>query len=97
MLTGDVRPKTLDGIKRLAAEIGKERGIKHSVALDLAARAASFANFRHAQRVLVLRDGQPLGSYVLLSRYWHDKEKRQSGRETLRIDLPSAILETTYC
>ncbi|WP_454748927.1 DUF5623 domain-containing protein [Ciceribacter selenitireducens] len=93
MLTGDVRPKTLDGIKRLAAEIGKERGIKHSVALNLAAQAASFANFRHAQKALVQRSGQPLGPYVLLTRYWHDKDKRQSGRETLKIDLPKAILE----
>lgn len=91
MLTGDVRPSTLDGIKRLAAQIRRERGIKHSVALDLAASAASYSNFRNAQRAL--RDGPAKfsGNYVLLTRYWYDVKLKRCGRETLQIDLPKPI------
>ena len=94
MLTGDVRPTTLDGIKRLATQLRKERGIKHSSALDLAAKAADYTNFRNAQRVLSMRDGVTVGPYVLLTRYWHDKKERRSGREILKIDLRKPILDT---
>ncbi|SCX28585.1 hypothetical protein DSM25558_4510 [Agrobacterium sp. DSM 25558] len=93
MLNGKVRPTTLDGIKRLASQIRKEQGLKHALALDLAANAANYANFRNAQRVFnaaVPADSPP---YVLLTRYWMDTTGRRSGRETLRINLPRPLLE----
>ncbi len=93
MLIGDVRPTTLDGVKSLAGQLRKEQGIKHSCALDIAARAANCTNFRNAQKLLPSsRSRQP---YVLLTIYWCDKDKRyQVGRETLRIELARPILET---
>lgn len=93
MLTGDVRPSTLNGIKRLAAQIRRERGIRHSVALDLAANAASYSNFRNAQRALRENPARFSGNYVLLTRYWYDVKLKRCGRETLQIDLPKPINE----
>ncbi|MET3524415.1 DUF5623 domain-containing protein [Mesorhizobium abyssinicae] len=94
MLTGDVRPTTLEGVKSLAAQLRKERGIKHATALDLAAQAASCSNFRNAQRLLVQRGPEATRPYVLLSIYWCDKERKYaSGRETLKIVLSRPILE----
>lgn len=94
MLIGNVRPTTLEGVKSLAAQLRKEQGVKHSVALDLAAKAANCTNFRNAQKVLPKR-GTPLSrSYVLLTRYWYDKEqKHRSGRETLKVELSKPIIE----
>ena len=40
MLNGEIRPSTLEGVKRLATQIRKSQGIKQHAALDLAARAA---------------------------------------------------------
>lgn len=94
MLIGDVRPTTLNGIKSLAAQLRKERGIKHSVALDLAAKAADFANFRNAQRTLPARAVDLVRPYVLLTMYWRDKEEGyRCGRETLKIELSQPVLD----
>lgn len=94
MLTGDVRPTTLEGVKSLAAQLRKERGIKHAIALDLAAQAASCSNFRNAQRLLVQRGQEATRPYVLLRIYWCDKERKYAcGRETLKIELSRPILE----
>lgn len=95
MLIGDVRPTTLDGVKRLAVQLRKERGLKHSSALDIAAQAASCTNFRNAQNVLPLRRVEPAQPYVLLTLYWCDRDHGyRIGRETLRVPLSRPILET---
>ncbi|MBU6297839.1 MAG: DUF5623 domain-containing protein [Alphaproteobacteria bacterium] len=94
MLIGDVRPTTLDGVKSLAAQLRKEQGIKYSIALDLAAKAANCTNFRNARRVLPARGAALARPYVLLTIYWYDKEQRyRSGRETLKIELSKPILD----
>jgi hypothetical protein len=94
MLIGDVRPTTLDGVKSLAAQLRKEQSIKHSIALDLAAKAANCTNFRNAQRVLPARGTALPRPYVLLTIYWRDKEQRyRIGRETLKIELSKPILD----
>ncbi|WP_413208432.1 hypothetical protein [Rhodospirillum sp. A1_3_36] len=94
MLIGDVHPTTLDGVKRLATELRKEQGIKYSVALDLAAKAANCTNFRNAQRTLPARGAALKIPYVLLTIYWCDKKQRyQIGRETLRVQLSKPILD----
>ncbi|MDX8462371.1 hypothetical protein [Mesorhizobium humile] len=93
MLTG-VRPTTLKGIKSLAAQLRKEHGIKHAIALDLAAQAASCANFRNAQRLLAQRHEEAPRPYVLLSIYWCDDEQKDAGgRETLKVELSRSILK----
>ena len=52
MPSENIRPSTLDGIKRLAKSIKTERAIQHAVALDESARFAGFENFRHARNKL---------------------------------------------
>ena len=95
MLIDELRPTTLDGVKSLAAQLRKQNGIKHSSALDIAAKAANCSNFRNAQKVLPARGSADERPYVLLTIYWCDKDKRyEVGRETLRIDLARPILET---
>lgn len=95
MLIGDVRPSTIEGVKSLAAQYRKQQGIKHSAALDLAARAANCMNFKHALRTLPARGSVMERPYVLLTIYWCDKDKRhQIGRETLKIVLAKPLLET---
>lgn len=93
MLNGDVRPSTLEGVKRLATQIRKERGIKHTSALNLAAQAANCANYTHAQRTLPAGGRQSELHYVLLTVYWCDRETYDIGRETYRIELTKPILE----
>lgn len=94
MLIDDVRPTTLVGVKRLANQFKKTRGIKYSDALDLASKAASCENFRHAQRILPAQGMSFDSPYVLLTIYWRDEEHRnQCGRETLRVVLSKPILE----
>ncbi|HET6407817.1 MAG TPA: DUF5623 domain-containing protein, partial [Chthoniobacteraceae bacterium] len=94
MLIGDVRPTTLNGVKSLAAQLRKEQGIKYSTALDLASEAASCTNYKNAQRTLPARGLAATRSYVLLTIYWCDKNRRHEiGRETLKIELSCPILD----
>ena len=86
-----IRPSTMDGIKRLAKSIKVERRMRHLLALDAAAQAAGYQNFRHAGNVLsgrlptvARRPRHP----VYLTAYWKDKESGSSGRETLLLELP---------
>jgi len=92
MLNGDVRPSTLEGVKRLATQIRKERGIKHSNALDLAAQAANCENFRHARRLLP-ECGRARAHDVYLTVYWREPETWEIGRQTLKVTLSKPILE----
>lgn len=95
MLIDDLRPTTLAGVKSLAAQLRRQRGIKYSTALDLAARAADCANFRNARKLLSKRGMDSAGHYVLLTIYWRDEDKPyRVGRETLRIELARPILRT---
>lgn len=94
MLIGNIHPSTIEGVKSLAAQYRKQQNIKHTAALDLAAKAASCTNFKHALRVLPARGTVSERPYVLLTIYWYDKERdHQIGRETLRIELEKPILE----
>ena len=95
MLIGDLRPTTISGVKSLAAQLRKEQRIKHSEALDLAAKAANCSNFRNAQRTLPAHRISAARPYVLLTCYWWDKDERHRiGRETIRIELSRPILDT---
>lgn len=85
-----IRPSTLDGIKRLAKSLKTERGIQHVRALDDAAQAAGFQNFRHASKVLRTApkpERLPHGYSIFLTACWKDREVGASGRETLAISL----------
>lgn len=53
MTTEDRRqPKTLEGIKSLARQLKKAHRLRHTVALDVAARQAGYESFRYAQNQL---------------------------------------------
>jgi len=94
MLTGHIRPSTIEGVKSLAAQLRKEKGIKHSHALDLAAKQADYANFKHARNALPERGTGAGEPYVLLTIYWSDHKKGyKAGRETLKVPLAKPILD----
>lgn len=91
-----IRPSTLDGIKRLAKSLKTERCIQHVRALDEAAQAAGFQNFRHASNVLgaAPRAERPRPDHrIFLTAYWKDREGGASGRETLTIWLSAPWVE----
>ncbi|MBX3713064.1 MAG: DUF5623 domain-containing protein [Lysobacter sp.] len=90
MSTVDIRPSTLDGIKRLANAIKRERNLKHHEALELAAQRAGFQNFRHAEHQLA---GPSNRHALYLSAFWADRQLRTRGRETLTIWLPKPLFE----
>lgn len=91
----DVRPTTLEGVKRLARQLAKlNDGIKHGGHLDRAAQQADFQNFRHAKAQLQhaspprSRDpkfGAP--STLFLTAYWSDLKTGAAGRETVNVTL----------
>ena len=83
-----VGPSTVDGIKRLAKVIKRERGLTHHEALDLAAQRAGYQNLRHAQHQLA---ESPKRHALYLSAYW--STRADCGRETLKIWLPKPLHE----
>lgn len=89
MTSKSIRPSTMAGLKRLAKQIKIAERSSHHAALDQAARAAGFENFRHAQRTLPDQDKPRIvATYTLyLTAYWHDRQAGTSGRETLAISL----------
>ncbi|MCB1455827.1 MAG: DUF5623 domain-containing protein [Nitratireductor sp.] len=94
MLNGNVRPKSLIGIKRLATELRTKVGTKHAEALDTAAKFAGYENYREARKDLLTAHQIGCGSSVLLTRYWIDEnDGHRRGRETLKIELSRDILD----
>lgn len=77
-------PNTIEGLKRLAKKYKKALGIPHHDALNRAAVACGFNNFRDAQRHLATaRDCHTAPSFtIVLSAYWLS-ESGQSGLEVL--------------
>lgn len=86
MSTVDIHPSTLDGIKRLAKTIKRERQLPHARALDEAAKAAGFENLRHAQNSLPSPTGNVGRHQLYVTAYWQTKEG-QRGRETLLLRM----------
>lgn len=81
---------TLDAIKRDASRIKKAEGIRHFLALDLAAAKAGFQNFKHAQNCLsesVFQGVQPKRWGLTLEAIWMDSNTRVRCAETLTIEL----------
>jgi hypothetical protein len=93
MLNNNIRPSTLEGVKRLATRIKKERGVKHSNALDLAAQSANCANYRHARRTLPAHGQSRVRQILFLTVYWYDEKTYGCGRETLEVTLSKPILD----
>lgn len=84
-------PSTLDGIKRRAKTIKRERNLSHHQALDEAARQAGFENIRHAQRAIPRQvPSDRLPHPVYLTAYWRQRDGH-AGSETLRFVLPAPL------
>jgi hypothetical protein len=89
METRAIHPTTLEGIKRLAGDIKRERSIQHCAALDEAAKAAGFSNLRHAQNALATAPGSQSAArkyHIYITAYWAERNGA-SGRETLRLRM----------
>lgn len=81
-----IPPSTLDGIRRRAKSIKRERNIPHHQALDVSAREAGYENIRHAQSALAGANNQHT---VYLTCYWVKRGGTiaERGRETLGVPL----------
>lgn len=94
MLNESIRPTSLRGIKRLARQVGRSAGLRHSEALKVAANAASFVNFEHARGALTKQDDMGnVGYRLFLTYYWAGQKPFAMGRETLEIWLSKPLLE----
>lgn len=91
MSSENIRPSTMDGIKRLAKSFKTKRGIQHAQALDESAKVAGFENYRHARnklKVAAQSSAKPSARHrVYITVYWHDKQSGERGRETLSLQL----------
>ena len=101
------RPSSIDGIKRLAKEIGKTPGLKHTKALDQSSRAAGYENFAHAKRKMGEAGTGPDRKTVARSNRprlteFHERTREAwsiavdtvnpAGAESVRWNSPSAII-----
>jgi hypothetical protein len=89
------RPSTLPGIKKLAKAVGREQGLSHYQALEIAARRAGYTGYAHALRQL--DDSITAAPDVIwLSAHW--REDNRVGRETmpLRLAVPLASIITPH-
>lgn len=90
MSSKEIRPSSIDGIKRLAKSIKVAQGIQHTEALDVAARAAGYQNYRHASNVLskVNSDNRiDPGHRVFITASWLNQKDGSEGREMLTVML----------
>lgn len=94
MLTDNISPKTIDGIKSLAKAIKKREGIKHAEALDQAALQAGYSNFRNAQRNIFPKNSSLGKVSVFISAAWRDRSTKTSGQEVLELHFDTQILES---
>ncbi|SDI50256.1 hypothetical protein SAMN04487926_11840 [Paraburkholderia steynii] len=88
MSSGISKPSTLDGVKRLAKNIKRERNLPHHLALDIAAGEAGYQNIQHAQEQL--RATIVHCFTVFLTAYWA-AGRAEAGRETISIQLPKPL------
>jgi len=89
MTTTQIRPTSIDGVKRLATGIRRQSGIPHHDALDRAAAAAGYANFTDARRRI---GSEPQRHPVFITAYWRDEDGR-TGRETLHVEISLPLVD----
>jgi hypothetical protein len=82
-----IRPSTIDGIKRYAKQIKNTQGLKHADALNAAARAGGFQNYKRAHSQLCPVVEPVVGYPIYISVSWHVRETKERGEETLALRL----------
>ncbi|WP_244486029.1 MULTISPECIES: DUF5623 domain-containing protein [Bradyrhizobium] len=81
-----IRPSSIEGIKQLANRLKKANGLKHSVALDMASKAAGCENFTHARRSLGTNaKPRQAACEIYISVPWRDRATKATGREILKM------------
>lgn len=94
MLTTNVHPSSLTGIKRLAKQLKKADGLPHHEALDKASQIASFENYAHARASLNQGAIQIQGEHQLfLTAYWTDHKAFSIGRETYEVWISKPLTD----
>lgn len=93
MLNEHVQPSTINGIKRHAKQIKKANGVTHNEALDIAAKKASFENYKHARKQLQTSNFTKSDYQLFFTVYWYDRQSRKAGREVLEVELSIPLHE----
>lgn len=95
MLNENIQPSTIGGIKRLAKQIKKAKGVSYYKALDIAARNASFESFAHARNQLKNSNAFKSNRRLFFTNYWYERKniEYKAGREVLEIELSKPLLE----
>ena len=90
----DVSPSTVDGIKRKAKSVGRQKQIPYLMALDAVAQQSGYENFHHARRLLQRTEGGSPGHSIFISTYWRDTSTNpvSAGLEVLEIKLPRPLM-----
>lgn len=84
MNIANIHPTTEIGIKRLAREISRKNGLKHSDALNFAAKSAGFENYVAARRSFIKQPKvRSTSTGLYITAYWTELD---SGRETIYLD-----------
>ncbi|MBB3658572.1 hypothetical protein FHX15_003819 [Rhizobium sp. BK650] len=95
MSINDIRPTTIEGIKRLAKTISKRDDVAHSVGLDRASVRAGFSSHTNARRTLQASTivlPPPIFS-TFISVHWRNPKTRSRGNEIIEVALPKPLDE----
>ncbi|MBB3312225.1 hypothetical protein FHT78_004001 [Rhizobium sp. BK196] len=95
MSVNDIRPTTIEGIKRLAKTISKQDDVAHSVGLDRASVRAGFSNYTNALRTLQASTIVPSSPvfFTFISVRWRNPKTKASGTEIIEVSLPKPLDE----
>lgn len=90
MKTANIRPSSLDGLKKLAKKLKQERCIPHTEALELASRQSGYQSFVHARRSLAdAIGGAAAASYpVFLTAHWYERRSGVINSRGLNANAP---------
>lgn len=90
----DASPSTIDGIKRKAKSVGRQKQIPHLMALDVVAQQSGYESFHHARRSLQRTEDGPPRHSIFISAYWRDTSTKpvSAGLEVLEIMLPRPLM-----
>lgn len=92
MSNDHIRPSSVEGIKQLAKRLKKSDGIQHAVALDQAAKAVGYGNYKHALRAIGEGNPVPQSLFSLyISVLWRDRTIKATGCELLRMPLGTPL------
>lgn len=93
MSNGQIRPSSIDGIKRYAKTLKTSQGVPHAKALNLAAAAGGFQNYTHARRLLEGQASSAAQHLAYISVSWRVRETNATGQEILTVHVKAPLAE----